>query len=189
MTRGASVCKWASFSPGCSPRQHLTSGRELMTTIFLRRLLHHNLLLLLLLLPLPRPPGRPRLPYIVSTAVICAARGSLLFCFSSTCILVSFRCLLMAAIVALASFFGSYYLLQASADSCPISFPSYMSMFNQSKERIRSVENPPLFSLQVTDSGGEQSNVCASNYAYACQVGPVTLRLDAASTRNSHKVI
>lgn len=144
MTRGASVCKWASFSPGCSPRQHLTSGRELMTTIFLRRLLHHHHhLLLLLLLPL----GRPRLPYIVSTAVICAARGSLLFCFSSTCILVGFRCLLMAAIVALASFFGSDYFLRASADSCPISFPSYMFTFYKSKERIRSVEkNPAVFS-------------------------------------------
>lgn len=51
----ASACKWTSFSPGCSPGQHLTSVWELMTTIFLRHLYHHHLLLLLLPPPLSPP--------------------------------------------------------------------------------------------------------------------------------------
>lgn len=138
MTRGAHVCKWASFSPGCSPRQHLTSGRELMTTIFLRRLLHHHLLLFLL--PLPRPLGKPRLPSIVFTAVIRTACGSLLFCFCIDAYFVWLQLSPDGCHCCAVFFFGSDYLPRASADSCPISFPSYMFAFYQSKERIRFVE-------------------------------------------------
>lgn len=55
----------------------------------------------------------------------------------------------------------------------------------------------PAVSLQVTDGGEAQTNICASNYADACQVGPVTPgRCDIVlacnsplETPNSHKVI